>query len=92
MKVRIVNGDAIIYMLWCPGCDELHQIDNQWTFNGDTERPTFGPSILVSGPGLPERCHSFLVDGIWQFLSDCTHALAGQYVPMVDLPDWLAGE
>ena len=31
-----------------------------------------------------KRCHSFVTDGRIQFLSDCTHALAGQ---TVDLPD-----
>ena len=30
-------------------------------------------------------CHSFVTDGRIQFLSDCTHALAGQ---TVDLPPW----
>jgi hypothetical protein len=30
-------------------------------------------------------CHSFVIDGQIQFLGDCTHALAGQTVP---LPDW----
>jgi hypothetical protein len=30
-------------------------------------------------------CHSFVTDGRIQFLSDCTHALAGQ---TVELPDW----
>lgn len=30
-------------------------------------------------------CHSFVTDGRIQFLSDCTHKLAGQ---TVDLPDW----
>lgn len=33
-----------------------------------------------------KRCHSFVTDGRIQFLSDCTHALAGQTVP---LPDWV---
>jgi hypothetical protein len=31
------------------------------------------------------RCHSFVRDGIIQFLGDCTHALANQTVP---LPQW----
>ena len=31
------------------------------------------------------RCHSFVRDGRIEFLSDCTHALAGQ---TVELPDW----
>ena len=30
-------------------------------------------------------CHSFVTDGQIQFLADCTHAMAGQTVP---LPDW----
>lgn len=30
-------------------------------------------------------CHSFVTDGRIQFLSDCTHSLAGQ---TVDLPDY----
>lgn len=39
-------------------------------------------------PGWPcncSCCHSFVTDGRIQFLSDCTHDLAGQ---TVDLPDW----
>lgn len=33
----------------------------------------------------PVVCHSFVTDGRIQFLSDCTHELAGQ---TVDLPEW----
>lgn len=29
-------------------------------------------------------CHSFVRDGQIEYLSDCTHALAGQIVPMLD--------
>lgn len=32
-------------------------------------------------------CHSFVTDGRIQFLSDCTHALAGQTVDLPDQPD-----
>ncbi|MNJ76318.1 hypothetical protein D3C77_735750 [compost metagenome] len=32
-------------------------------------------------------CHSFVTDGRSQYLTDCTHALAGQ---TVDLPEWEA--
>lgn len=31
-------------------------------------------------------CHSYLVDGVWEFLADSAHHLAGQRVPMVPLP------
>lgn len=35
----------------------------------------------------PAVCHSFIRDGQIQFLSDCTHALAGQTVPLPAWPD-----
>lgn len=37
------------------------------------------------GSGDPIVCHSFITDGRIEYLSDCTHPLAGQ---TVDLPDW----
>lgn len=57
----------------------------RWEFNGDLDSPTFSPSILTHNPhkSRKRRCHSFIRDGRIQFLSDCTHALAGQ---TVDLP------
>lgn len=33
-------------------------------------------------PGRDMLCHSFVRDGRIEFLSDCTHALAGQTVPL----------
>lgn len=91
-------------MFWCPGCDHAHCIHvagegphPRWGWNGNVDKPTFTPSILVKTgravdpafepePGdPPEVCHSFVTDGRIQFLGDCTHALAGQ---TVDLPEW----
>ena len=40
-------------------------------------------------PGEQTTCHSFIVEGHWQFLPDCTHELAGQTVPCVPIPDGL---
>jgi hypothetical protein len=85
-------------MFRCPGCRSGHVIPTgqgvgpRWSWNGDAHRPTFKPSILVRRPDpdgeLPEDvCHSFVRDGQIQFLNDCTHALAGQTVP---LPEWTA--
>jgi hypothetical protein len=56
-----------------------------------------GSKFLRPGhPGVPTGgqtvCHSFIVAGVWQFLGDCTHALVGHQVPMVELPDWLDDE
>lgn len=74
-----------------------------WEWNGqDGELFGIEPSLLVNGgehSPTPEqiaagfhRCHSFIRNGEWEFLSDSTHALAGQRVKLVPLPDWLARE
>ena len=85
----------------------------RWGWNGDVNKPTFSPSVLVrsgcSVPGYdgggcwctyyaeyPEEvqdfkcgvCHSFVADGRIQFLSDCTHALAGQTVDLPQFPGY----
>lgn len=36
---------------------------------------------------VSDVCHSFVTDGRIQFLSDCTHSLAGQTVDIPDLED-----
>jgi hypothetical protein len=97
-------GDLLIWH--CPGCGCAHSIRARalteagehdgpgWGWNGDAERPTFTPSVLVTYPGSdagrdgapPAVCHSFVVDGAMQFLGDCTHRLAGQTVA---IPPWL---
>lgn len=34
---------------------------------------------------VPFICHSFITDGDIQYLSDCTHKLAGQTIPLPDM-------
>lgn len=65
--------------------------ETSWNWNGDLELVTLDPSILTRYPyGDSELvCHSYVRNGQWQFLTDCSHALAGQTVDMVDLPDWV---
>lgn len=82
----------------CPGCDMRHGLPirptsqakaGPWSWNGSLDRPTLTPSVLVRwdhGEQREERrCHSFVRDGRVEFLSDCTHALAGQTVDMAEL-------
>lgn len=100
------SGGGFSYMC---ACGDHHNVTKGWQFNGNMERPTFAPSVLVRtghyvggkpavgcwcdyearlGEPAPFNCylcHSFVRDGMIQFLSDCTHPLAGQTVPM---PDW----
>lgn len=90
---RDTNG---VLLFDCPGCGFLHAIypdgcvaDNKarWTWNGDLERPTLTPSLLVTWPqnGVEQRCHSFIRDGRIEFCGDSTHGKAGQ---TLDIPDW----
>lgn len=83
--------------VWCPGCATPHvfTVDGNgpvWEWNEDLVKPTFSPSHRVTGGFRNTICHSFLRDGVWEFLSDCTHTLAGQRVEMVKLPEWLRKE
>lgn len=93
-------------MHWCPGCEEVHGIRVEstsndvpmWHFDGNYEKPTFAPSILVfvdddeddNGNPLPAPrrvtlCHYFIRNGMIDFCGDSPHALSGQ---TVELPDW----
>lgn len=59
---------------------------NQWTWNGDTEKPTLRPSLLSKpGDGNSIICHSWVNDGQAQFLNDSTHELAGQTIDLLDV-------
>jgi hypothetical protein len=96
-KLRSINHGGKAIGFWCPGCDALHVMrveEPHWTWNGDVDKPTLSPSLLVtyqdlSGEGQHERCHSFVRDGNIEFLGDCTHALAGK---TVCIPDWPKAE
>lgn len=97
-KITKIPHTDSLYMFNCPGCGRLHAISavcgsesrgNAWKWNGSVTAPTFEPSLLShwNEKGIAQVCHSFIRDGKIQFLSDCTHALAGQTVEMVDAED-----
>lgn len=40
---------------WCPGCNAAHGITTDtWGWNGEVDRPTFTPSILIRGNQWPQ--------------------------------------
>jgi hypothetical protein len=92
-EVKTGDGKPYGWKFRCPGCNDWHVLHG-WTFNGNLEKPTFSPSVLVhSHEALGDddktvittpRCHSFVTDGRIQFLTDSTHELSGK---TVDLPD-----
>lgn len=94
VRVIPVTGRGNMISFRCPGCNSTHTVpidhkngnDCQWSWNGSLDRPTLSPSIVERvgpyewGPrkGQTTVCHSFVRDGMIQFLSDCTHDKAGQ--------------
>ena len=94
---------ADMYKFFCPACKKCHWVavgrrslwapSLRWQFNGNFEKPTVDPSLLVThkmscnGETKETRCHSFIRDGKIQYLADCTHNLAGQTVEIPDFPE-----
>jgi len=98
-----VHYDALAFV--CPGCVEMvggsglhllpvNSIEHKpsWTWDGNLDAPTLSPSILTGKDDPDRRCHSFLEAGVLRSLSDCNHSLAGQLVPLPDLPDWFTAD
>lgn len=104
--IRHVDDHGLKYVALafvCPGCatwggSGLHLLpvnssekSPSWNWNGNLRMPTLEPSILT-GRLTGKVCHSFLRNGVFQFLADSVHPLAGQYVDMPDLPEWFIKE
>lgn len=80
----------------CPGCKNAHAVPYVnvrphpqgkpiWFFDENYESPTIEPSLLVFGiDGKTHECHVVITAGVLNYQPDCTHALAGKSVPMVD--------
>lgn len=93
MKTRRVGAQ----LRWfCPACLAPHGISTlSWEWDGNTEAPTISPSVLVTYNGPdgdvpgrpPSRCHCFVRAGQVEFCGDSSHDLAGETVPLPDLPE-----
>lgn len=95
MKLREAHPDwqrdmGKCYLHWCPGCEALHVINVEkpnhsnaiWRFDGNMETPTFQPSVNIVG-----RCHYTITAGQITFHGDSKHKLAGQVVPLPEIPE-----
>jgi hypothetical protein len=105
VRVVNSDGSELGFSIHCLGCDHRHVLFTRpwkkdltkasldgpvWSFNGNVDRPTFSPSLVVheakwdDGTIAHHRCHSFIRDGQIQYLSDCGHSMAGR---TLDLPE-----
>lgn len=94
-RLRSVEGHHFAH--YCDGCEMMHGVPTSWTFNGDFASPTVTPSMHITGwqregpiGGQQDGvCHYVMTAGIITYCSDCTHKLAGQVVPIPELPKWV---
>lgn len=58
---RKPESNAPDFLFWCPGCECGHGVwtthanghtGATWSFNGSMDKPTFGPSILITGKSM----------------------------------------
>jgi hypothetical protein len=107
--LRTLEGGRVAFM--CPGCKEMHHVRTclpglrgsidgpSWQFNGDYDRPTFSPSVLVRGHAV-ERDDTgrwtgeWLRDGAGNPISTVCHSFVrdGQIQFLGDCTHPLAGQ
>lgn len=77
------EGKVYGWAFFCPGCDSHHLYtnDGRWKFDGNMEKPTFTPSLLLTWP--EGRCHLFVTNGQIAYQPDSKHELAGKTVDMI---------
>jgi hypothetical protein len=107
-RAKQAEGNRVHF--WCPGCDEAHGIvhegPNAWGWNGDLDRPTFTPSVLVRGvqwgpeSGFHRPSHAVepgRTTVCHSFVTDGRIQFLGDCTHQlagqtVDLPDWPYGD
>jgi hypothetical protein len=77
------------YLYWCPGCGYEHAFalkseGGHHDFNMDLNNPTVSPSLLQDFVPA-QRCHSYIKNGMIQFLNDCHHPLRGQTIELPEI-------
>ena len=65
----------------CLNVRDVHKFVNR-----DPNNPTFEPSLMWNFT-QSYICHSYIRNGMIQFLSDCTHPLVGQTVPLMEIEE-----
>lgn len=94
LRVGDKRGELHGWKVWCPACQRHHVFSTEepnsdgvrWWLNGDTQHPTFRPSMSEwDGDGKGRRvCYSSVRDGKIAFHQDTAHCLAGQTVDLLD--------
>ncbi len=105
-KLRSLEGGKVAFK--CPGCNQAHHVtvdgSRGWTFNGDGDKPTFSPSVLVRGTvPITDEEHATIMSGgkvspvpfvCHSFVTDGRIRFLSDCThelagQTVDLPDWI---
>lgn len=93
--IKVIHKDG--HLQWeCPAsiCGNVRipvEGPKAWQWNGSLDSPTITPSVKVDWYFGEEPnkqtfcCHCTIADGLVSFCADCTHELAGQTVPMLEV-------
>lgn len=82
--LRLASDNTLIF--YCAGCKDRHAIrvgPGQWSWNGDAEKPVFGPSIRVDGMQLTPEGERMLrdcerpVNGVYPSVATVCHSFVG---------------
>lgn len=87
-KVLLQIQEGKLLYFFCPACKCNHPVSiapGGWSYNQNPDVPTFSPSFGTRGHDIG-YCHLFIEEGMIRYLSDSTHELKDQIVPMVPYP------
>ena len=90
--IKGISNDPGTYIFYCPGCKMHHQVPTKgsgrpnWEFNGDLEKPTFKPSLMMRYPKGKKQiefvCHLFIRNGKIEYCNDSSHVYKGRTIKM----------
>lgn len=74
----------------CAGCGYTHVFGlrsegGHHDFDMNLSSPTISPSLLQNFGGESKLCHSFIRNGMIQYLNDCQHHLAGKTIELPEI-------
>lgn len=90
-KIHANGNTREALVFYCEGCDGHHSVfidgkgSPNWSWNGSLEKPTLSPSIKVTYNNQGKCCHTFVKDGMIQYLGDCYHDKKNTTIPLTEI-------
>ena len=87
---RAIFTDSFTVVVWCPGCNALHEYDPKvFAVAGTPEAPSIPATVVVVRFDRPAfQCVSKLVNGFFLYGPESTHRFAGTATPAPLRTEW----